>query len=43
MSGESTASHREIGLDCRSAEMPVEDRLGRLQTHSLVVAVEQLG
>jgi hypothetical protein len=32
----STASQREIGLDCRSAQMPVEDRLGRFQAHSLV-------
>jgi hypothetical protein len=29
-------------LDGRPAEMPIEDRLGRLQAHSLVAAVEQV-
>jgi len=28
MLGGSTASNREVGLDCRSAQMTVEDRLG---------------
>jgi len=37
-----TATETDVCLDCRPAEMPVEDRPGGLQTHSLVVAVEQL-
>jgi hypothetical protein len=33
----------EADVDCRPAEMAVEDRLRRLQAHFLVAAVEQLG
>src|SRR5262245_18110785 len=33
----------DVRLNSRPAEMSVKDRLGRLQPHSLVIAVEQLG
>jgi hypothetical protein len=38
-----TAMEANVRLNCRSAEMSVTDRLGRLQAHSLIAAVEQLG
>ena len=42
MLGGSTAPHRDIGLDCRSAQMAVEDCLRRLELDALVIAVQQL-
>ena len=41
MLGGSTAPHREVGLDCRPAQMPVENRLSRLKPDALVLAVQQ--
>ena len=38
----STAPHSEIGLDCRAAQMPVEDRSGRFQLHAGVARMQQL-
>ena len=38
-----TTMEADVRLDCRPAEMSVEDRLCRLQAHSFVAAVEQLG
>ena len=40
--GGSTSSHRDIGVDCRSAQMPVEDCLRGLELDALVRAVQQL-
>jgi hypothetical protein len=36
------ATETDICPDRRSAEISVEDRLGRLQMHSLIGAIEQL-
>ena len=36
------APKADVRLDCWPSEVPVEDRLGRFQAHSLVTAVEQL-
>ena len=37
-----TTMETDLRLDRRPAQMAIEDRLGRLQTHSLVTAVQQL-
>ena len=42
MLGGSTASHGEIGLDCRSTQMPVEDCLRRLKPDALVLTIQEL-
>ena len=42
MLGGSTAPHRDIGLDCWSAQMPVENCLRRLKPNALIIAVQQL-
>ena len=37
-----TTMEGDVCLNCRPAKIPVEDRLGRFQAHSLIAAVEQL-
>jgi hypothetical protein len=41
MSGGSIPSQREIGLDCRSAQMAAENCFGGLKLDALVVAVQE--
>jgi hypothetical protein len=36
------AVETDVGLDGRTAQVAIEDRLGRLQAHALVVTIEQL-